>query len=153
MFGVDRRDPECHDPLMSTLRRTTPALVLFASLALGGCTSSTTNASDVTVALAAGSGSTETGTAVLTAITSTTTEVSISTTGGTDTGSQSAVIQSGPCGCTGTVTTLAVLNNINDDASVTTISEELSSIRGDMYSINIHSSTNVDDVVACGEID
>jgi hypothetical protein len=133
---------------MNDVARLTASLSLI--LALAGCTSTSSN-SEVSVTLSAAGGSGESGTAVLTAISSSSTEVSITTTGGTDTGVQSAVIRAGQCGGTGTV--LAELNNLQGEESVTTIPDELSSMRNDQYAIDVHSSTNIDDVVACGEID
>jgi len=124
------------------------ATLLAAAAGLLGCAAS--SGSDDVVTLSAVASSGESGTATLTSLSSSTTQVAISVTGGTDTGVQSAVIRSGTCGSDGTL--LAELNNLQGGSSVTTIDNELSSITGDTYSIDVQSSTNIDDIVACGEI-
>jgi hypothetical protein len=93
--------------------------------------------------------STETGTVVLTGLSSGT-QITISTGGTTDTGAQSAVIRTGTCGSNGAL--FEELNNVTNDESVTTVSESISSLEGGKYYIDVHSSTDVTLVVACGAI-
>ena len=92
----------------------------------------------------------ETGTAVLTDLGDSTTQITITTSGGNDTGAQSAVIRSGTCGVSGSL--FEELNNIQSRQSVTTVSQALSSIKGGKYYIDVHSSTSVADIYACGNI-
>ncbi len=119
-------------------------------LAASGCGlfGSSSNGSE-TVTLSSENSSTESGTAVLTGL-SAGTQVTITTTGSTDTGAQTAVIRTGSCGSDGAL--LEELNNVTSDESVTTVSESLSSLEGSKYYIDVHSSTDVTLVVACGEI-
>lgn len=124
---------------------------LVATLALAGCTlfDDTTSAAE-TATLDAVPPSTETGTVTLTDTGDGTTQVAITTAGGTDTGVQSAVMRTGTCGSDGDI--YAVLNNVQARASITTVAEDLESLTGGKYHIDIHSSTDVNTVVACGEI-
>jgi hypothetical protein len=104
----------------------------------------------LSITLAAVNSSGETGTAVLSDLGNDKTQVSITTSGGTDTGAQSAVVRKGTCGSNGSL--FEQLNNIQSRQSVTTLSHSLSSLKGSYY-IDVHSSTSVDVIVACGEID
>lgn len=127
------------------------ACALAATLSLAGCgLFDSTSSTAETATLDAVSPSTETGTATLTDTGSGTTQVAITTAGGTDTGVQSAVIRTGTCGTDGDV--FAVLNNVQARASITTLPDDLASLTGGKYYIDIHSSTDVDTVVTCGEI-
>jgi hypothetical protein len=94
--------------------------------------------------------STETGTATLTDTGGGSTQIAITTANGTDTGAQSAVVRTGTCGSNGAV--FAILNNVQADESITSVPEDLSSLEGATYYIDISSSTDVDTVVCCGEI-
>jgi hypothetical protein len=121
---------------------------LALAVALVGC--DTTSSTAETATLDAVSPSTETGTATLTDTGSGSTQVAITTSGGTDTGVQSAVMRSGTCGSGGSV--FAILNDVQSDASITTLAYDLSSLTGGKYYIDIHSSTDVNTVVACGDV-
>lgn len=109
-----------------------------------------TDTSVVSVSLAAIDSSGETGTATLTGLSDGTTQVAITTAGGNDTGVQSAVIRSGPCGTSGTL--YAVLNNLQGRQSITTLPSTLATLSGSNYVIEVNSSTSVNDVVTCGAI-
>jgi PBP1b-binding outer membrane lipoprotein LpoB len=127
------------------------ACALVAALSLAGCSLfGNTSSTAETATLDAVSPSTETATATLTDTGNGTTQVAITTAGGTDTGVQSAVMRSGTCGSSGDV--FAVLNNVQARASITTLTDDLASLTGGKYCIEIHSSTDVNTVVACGEI-
>jgi hypothetical protein len=102
------------------------------------------------VTLSAMNNSGQTGTAILTDLGNTTTQVAITTTGGTDTGVQSAVARTGSCGSNGAI--YAQLNNIQGRQSITTLQQALSSLKGGKYYIDVHSSSSVDDIVSCGSI-
>jgi len=125
---------------------------LVAALSVAGCSLFNNNTSSTaeTATLDAVPPSTETGTATLTDTGNGTTQVAITTAGGTDTGVQSAVVRIGTCGSNGDV--FAVINNVQARASITTLSDDLASLSGGKYYIEIHSSTDVNTVVACGEI-
>jgi hypothetical protein len=120
-------------------------------LAASGCGlfGGSSSGSSESATLSSENSSTETGTVVLTGL-SAGTQVTISTGGSTDTGAQSAVIRTGTCGSNGTV--LEELNNVTNDESVTTVTESLSSLEGGKYYIDVHSSTDVTLIVACGTI-
>ena len=125
---------------------------LVLAVALVGCSlfDGTSSSTAETATLDAVSPSTETGTATLTDTGSGSTQVAITTSDGTDTGVQSAVVRSGTCGSGGDV--FAILNDVQSDASITTLAYDLSSLTGGKYYIDIHSSTDVNTVVACGDI-
>jgi hypothetical protein len=109
---------------------------------------SSSSAESVTLSAMMNSG--ETGTATLTDLGNGTTQIAITTTGGLDTGVQSAVMRTGTCGGNGAL--FAELNNIQGGQSITTLSNSLSSLTGGQYYIDVHSSTSIDDIVACGAI-
>ncbi|APR83350.1 Hypothetical protein A7982_08699 [Minicystis rosea] len=121
-------------------------------VALAGCSLFDDSSSDTaeTATLDAVPPSTETGTVTLTDTGSGTTQVAITTAGGDDTGAQSAVMRTGVCGSDGDV--FAILNNVQARASITTIAYDLASLTGGKYYIDIHSSTDVTTVVACGQV-
>jgi hypothetical protein len=125
------------------------AMAVLAALGLSGC-AATNNGSEETVTLSSATSGGETGTATLTSTGTSATEVSLVTTGGSDTGVQSAAIYSGACGAGGTL--FAELNNVQGEASVTTIATAFSSLTGSQYSIQVHSSTSIAVIEACGEI-
>jgi len=123
---------------------------MMAASAFGllGCNATSSSVETVTLSTVSGSG--EAGTATLTSISTSSTQIAITISGGTDTGVQSAAMRSGTCGSDGTI--FAQLNNLQGDSSVTTVDSELSSLTGDQYYIDVQSSTNVDVIVACGEV-
>lgn len=128
------------------------ALSLCALLAVSGCSlfdSNNSSSTAETATLSPVGTSTESGTATLTD-TGGSTQIAITTTGGTDTGAQSAVIRVGTCGSNGDV--YQILNNVQNDESITTIAEDLSSFTGSKYYIDVSSSTDVDTILVCGEI-
>ncbi|MFT3771438.1 MAG: hypothetical protein QM820_38985 [Minicystis sp.] len=131
---------------------TTRACVLGVAITLPGCALLGNSGSSTaeTATLDAVAPSTETGTATLTDTGTGTTQVAITTAGGDDTGVQSAVMRVGVCGSNGDV--FAVLNNVQARASITTLAYDLASLTGGQYSIEVHSSTDVNTVVACGVV-
>lgn len=132
-------------------RRAPLVCPLAAVLSLAGCSLfDNTSSTAETATLAAVSPSTETGTATLTDTGTGTTQVAVTTAGGDDTGVQSAVMRAGTCGSEGDV--FAVLNNVQARASITVLEDDLASFTGGKYYIEIHSSTDVGTVVACGEV-
>lgn len=125
--------------------------LLVATLSLAGCSLlQNTSSTAETATLDAVSPSTETGTATLTDTGTGTTQIAITTVGGDDTGVQSATMRAGTCGSDGDV--FAILNNVQARASITVLAEDLATLTGGKYYIEIHSSTDVNTVVACGEI-
>jgi len=124
----------------------------LAIVSLGGCSvlDGTGSSTAETATLAAVAPSTETGTATLTDTGGGSTQIAITTANGTDTGVQSAVMRTGTCGSNGAV--FAILNNVQADESITTVTGDLSTLTGMKYYIDISSSTDVTDVVSCGEI-
>lgn len=122
----------------------------FATLAmLGLCACGNTSGSSVTVTLMAQMGSGQSGTAVLTDK-GNTTDVVITTAGGTDSGSQAAHIHTGTCGSNGAIA--YPLNNVQGGTSTTTINVKLSSLTGGRNYINVHSSADIANIQACGNI-
>ena len=127
-------------------------LVMATIVAGCGLFDSSSSSSDgvESVTLSAVNSSGETGTATLTDLGDSTTQVAITTTGGTDTGVQSTIVRTGTCGSSGAI--YAQLNNIQSRQSITTLSYALSSLIGGKYYIDVHSSTSVGEIVACGSI-
>jgi uridine phosphorylase len=109
-----------------------------------------TSSTAETATLAAVAPSTETGTATLTDTGSGMTQIAITTANVTDTGVQTAVMRTGTCGSNGAV--FAILNNVQADESITTVPDDLSTLTGGKYYIDISLSTDVTNIVACGEI-
>jgi hypothetical protein len=118
-------------------------------VALTGCVAAASDSAE-TADLTAVSPSTETATVTLTETGTSTTQIAIATAGGTDTGAQSAEILTGTCGSGGAV--LALLNDVQNDESITTVAFALSSLTGSKYYINVNLSTDVDTVECCGAI-
>jgi hypothetical protein len=123
-------------------------LVLLCSCDLFG--SDDDDSGSKIVSLGAQTSANETGTATLLDLGSSKTQIAITTSGGTDTGVQSVAIYSGTCSSGGTI--YAVLNNLQASQSITTISTSLSSLTGGDYHIAVHSSTDVNTTVACGNL-
>lgn len=121
------------------------------SLFLAGCGAfGSSNSGVQVVTLAAVGTSGETGSTTLTDLGNSTTQVTVTTTGGTDTGVQTAVINTGACGTADTI--YALLNNVQSGQSITTIMSPLSMLTGSKYSVAIHKSNDIYTVEACGVI-
>jgi len=118
------------------------------ALALAGCGSSAATTQTVTMGAIGGSG--QSGTALLADNGNNTTSVTLATSGGTDAGSQAAHIHTGVCGSLGPI--YAALTNVTNGTSVTQISFPLSGLTGGKYYINIHKSTDLATIQACGQI-
>lgn len=125
-------------------------LSLLGTLAmLGLCACGNTVGSSITVTLMSQMGSGQSGTAVLTEK-GESTDVVITTAGGTDSGTQAAHIHSGTCGSNGSI--LYPLNNVQGGTSTTNVNVKLSTLTGGKTYINVHSSANVANIQACGNI-
>lgn len=122
------------------------------TIALTGCGlfDSSSSGSATTATLDSTTDGGETGTATLTSLGSGSTQITITTAGGSDTGVQSAVMREGSCGSDGAI--FALLNNVQGHASVTTLDSDLADLTGGKYYIDVHNSTSVNEVVACGSI-
>jgi hypothetical protein len=140
-----------------------PGLLLCLSLflALGACGLGSSGNSE-TVALSAQTlastnmPSGEIGTATLTDMPNSTTQVTIMTSGGTDTGEQASEIQTGACGTTPEVV-FALLNNVPEGNQEignisTVINTPLSMLTGGKYAIVIHNSADINVIQSCGTI-
>jgi hypothetical protein len=96
----------------------------------------------------------ETGLATFTDLGGGITQVALTTSGGTDTGPQPAVIANGACGSATTV--FALLNNVLGGPlggqSITKVNYPLSSLTGKGYSLNVFNSSNVNTIQACGNL-
>jgi len=121
------------------------------AFALAGALTACNNepGASLTVNLDSQMASGQTGTAVLREV-GEQTEVSIITSGGSDTGPQQSHIHVGRCGSNGPI--LYPLNNIQGGVSTTTINAKLNTLTGAKNYINIHKSTNIADIQACGNI-
>lgn len=118
-------------------------------IALTGCGSSV-NSSTQTVTMNAIGGSGQMGTAVLVDNGNGTTSVTVSTTGGTDSGAQPAHIHIGVCGANGMIH--KGLTNLTNGASVSMVNVDLASLTGNKFYINIHKSSDLSVIQACGQI-
>jgi hypothetical protein len=92
----------------------------------------------------------QSGVAVLNSACVGTTMVQITTTGGTDMGSQPAHIHIGTCGSNGNI--LTVLGIVQNGTSTMKVPYPLSSLTGGKYYINIHNSANLGTIQSCGNI-
>ncbi len=122
-------------------------LGIALAFALTAC-GSAVNSQSVMMTAVGGSG--QMGTALLTQGAAATTLVVISTSGGSDSGTQAAHIHNGVCGSGGTVFT--ALSSVTNGSSSSTISYALSALTGGKYYINVHNSADPAKIQACGQI-
>lgn len=104
----------------------------------------------VTLSMNAQGGSGESGTALLTDKGANSTQVDLTLTGGGDAGAQASHIHLGTCGSNGAI--YQPLNNVQGGRSTTSVPFALSSLTGGRYYINVHRSTDLNVIMACGNI-
>lgn len=123
------------------------AIGLALSFALAACGSS--QMSETITMMAQGS-SGQSGTAVLTDNGDGTSKLTVTTTGGTDTGMQASHIHVGTCGSNGMV--MYTLTSVSQGSSTSTVMAAYSSLTGGKYYINVHNSANLGTIQTCGNI-
>lgn len=123
-------------------------LGMLLSLGLAACGNNGGGSATAQLKTVGGSG--ESGSAVLTDEGNSRTQVVINVSGGNDPGQQSAHIHIGTCGSNGSI--FAPLNSVQGGTSTSMVSYALSSLTGGRYYINIHKSTDINTIMACGNI-
>jgi hypothetical protein len=121
-----------------------------AALAFALCACGSSAPPPETVTMMAQMSSGQSGTATLTDNGNGTTTVKITTTGGTDTGSQAAHIHSGTCGSNGNV--YQPLTSVQGGTSMSMVPVGLANLQGGKYYINVHNSANAMNIQTCGNI-